>query len=101
MLSLTNTTFDLLILQLLLDATLLSFLLGLLSMYFPVDAGTEDDIFANRGGIKGRTGRVALFESEFAPCPSLGDLWIYVFLDNGCADSAGDLNFLAVVVEAV
>jgi hypothetical protein len=101
MLSLANTTFDLLILQLLLNTTLLSFLLSLLGMYFPVNAGTEDDIFADRGGIKRGTGRVALFESKFAPCPSLGDLWVYVFLDNGCADSAGDFDFFAVVVEAV
>lgn len=101
MLSLTNTTFDLLILQLLLHATLLAFLLGLLGMHFPVNAGTENNIFADGGGIKRRAGRVALFQTEFAPCPSLGDLWVYVFLDNGCADSPGDFDFFAVVVEAV
>jgi hypothetical protein len=70
-------------------------------VHFPVNAGTEDDIFADRGSIKGRTGRVTLLQSEFAPCPSLRDLWVYVFLDDGCADSAGDFDFFAVVVEAV
>lgn len=44
---------------------------------------------------------MALFEAEFAPCPSLGDLWVYVFLDDGCADSACHFDLFAVIVETV
>lgn len=101
MLSLTDTTFDLLILELLLNATLLTFLLGLLGVRFPVDAGTENDVFADRGCVERWTGRVALFQTEFAPSSSLGDLRVYVLLDNGCADTSGDFDFFAVVVEVI
>lgn len=52
MLSLTNTTFDLLIPELLLNTALLAFLLCLLGMHFPVDAGPEHDVFADRGRIE-------------------------------------------------
>ena len=96
-----NTALDLLVFELVLHTTLLSTLLFLLSLRLPVHAGSENDILANRGRVERRTSRVALFESEFAPAPPLGDLWVDMFSHDVGFDTAGHLHFLAVIVETV
>lgn len=102
MLSGTNTTLNLLVLQLILHAALLTaILLSLLGLSLPVDAGAEDNVLADGGSIECRTGRVALLETELGPRAALGDLRVDVFADHGGLDAAGNLHFLVVIVEAV
>jgi hypothetical protein len=98
----TNTTLNLLVLELILHAALLAaILLGLLSLSLPVDAGAEDNVLADGGGIERRTGRVSLLETELGPRPALGHLRVDVFANDGGLDAAGNLHFLVVIVEAV
>lgn len=53
MLSRTDTTLDLLVLQLVLHAALLAaILLGLLGMGLPVGAGTENNVLADGGSVE-------------------------------------------------
>jgi hypothetical protein len=102
MLSTANTTLDLLVLELVLHAALLgALLLGLLGICPPVNGGTENDVLADGGGVEGGTGGVALLESELFPFAAFGDLGVDVFADNGGLDSASDLHFLVVIIEAV
>jgi hypothetical protein len=102
MLSGTNTTLNLLVLELILHAALLAaILLSLLGLSLPVDAGTEDDVLADGGGIECRTGRVTLLETELGPRAALGDLRVDVFANDGGLDASGNLHFLVVIVEAV
>lgn len=102
MLSGTNTTLDLLVLELVLHAALLAaILLSLLSLCLPVDAGTENHVLADGGSIESRARGVSLLETELGPRPALGDLGVDVFANGGGLDPAGDLHFLVVIVEAV
>lgn len=102
MLSAANTTLDLLVLELVLHAALLgALLLGLLGICLPVNLRAEDDVLADGGSVEGGTGGVALLESELFPFAAFGDLGVDVFADDGGLNSAGDLHFLAVIVEAV
>lgn len=102
MLSTANTTLDLLVLQLVLHAALLAtLLLSLLSVGLPVNAGTEDDVLADGGGVERGTDGVALLETELVPFAAFGDLGVDVFADNSGLNSAGDLHFLVVIVVAV
>ena len=101
MLATANTTLDLLVLELVLHATLLGVLLRLSSLGLPVCAGTEDHVLAHGGRVEGGAGRVALLEAELGPRPTLGHLWVDVLANNSRLDSAGDLHFLVLIVEAV
>ena len=102
MLSTANTTLDLLVLELVLHAALLgAILLFFLSIGLPVNGGTEHNVLADGGSVEGGTGGVALLESELFPFAAFGDLGVDVFADNGGLNSAGDLHFLVVIVEAV
>lgn len=102
MLSGTNTTLNLLVLELVLHAALLAaLLLGLLGLRLPVDAGTEDKVLADGGGVERGTDGVALLEAKFGPGSPLGHLRVDMFTDNGGLDPAGDLHFLVIIVEPV
>lgn len=102
MLSAANTTLDLLVLELVLDAALLAAsLLLLLGLSLPVDAGPENDVLADGGGIERGSGSVALLQTEFVPGASLSDPGVHMFADNAGFDAAGHLDLLVVVVEAV
>lgn len=102
MLSGTDPTLDLLILELILHAALLAaLLLRLLGLSLPVNAGTEDDVFTDGGGVERRTSGVALLEAELCPRSSLGHPGVDMFADNGGLDAAGDFHFLVLIVEAV
>lgn len=102
MLSGTNTTLDLLVLQLVLHAALLaSILLGLLGLCLPVGARTENDVLADGGSVERGTSSVALLKAEFGPRPALSNLRVHIFADDGGLDAAGDLNLLVVVIETV
>jgi hypothetical protein len=102
MLARTNSALHLLILQLILDASLLpSILLRLSRLRLPVDRGAEDDILADRGRVERGARGVALFETELGPGSPLRDLRVDVLTDDGRLDPSGDLYFFAVVVEPV
>jgi hypothetical protein len=102
MLSAANTTLDLLVLELVLDAALLGAgLLSLRGLSPPVHTGSEDDILADGGGVERGARGVALLEPELGPRPPLRDLRVDVLPHHGRLDPAGDLDLLALVVEAV
>lgn len=102
MLSAANTTLDLLVLELILNTTLFATcLLGLLCLHLPVYTGSENDVLTDGRGVERRTRGVALLQTEFGPRPSLRDLWVDMFSHNCRLDSAGDLYFLAFVIETV
>lgn len=102
MLSGTNTTLNLLVLELILHAALLAaLLLSLLGLSLPVGAGTENDVLTDGGGIERRTGGVALLVAELGPRSALSDLGVDILTNNGGLDAAGDLDLLVIVVEAV
>lgn len=97
-----DTALDLLVLELILHAALLSTgLLLLLGLRLPVHAGPEGDILAHGCRVEGRTRGVTLLEPELRPPPPLRDARVHVFLDYRGFDPSGHLDFLAVVVEAV
>lgn len=101
MLAVTNSTFDLLVLQLFLQTALLALLLDLLGLSLPVHAGAEYNVLSDGGGIERRTWRMTLLQAEFGPSSSLSYAGVDVLFDDCCADATGGLDFLAVVVEAV
>lgn len=98
----TNPTLDLLVLQLVLDTALLAtILLSLSGLRLPVNRGPENNILADGGRVEGRTSGMALFQPELSPCFALRNLRVHVFADNSRLDAARDFYFLALVVEAV
>lgn len=102
MLSTANTTLDLLVLELVLNAALLgTLLLFFLGVCLPVNLGAEHDVLTYGGGVKGGTRGVALLETELLPFAAFGDLGVDVFADDGGFNSTGDLHFLVVIVETV
>ena len=98
MLTITNSTLDLLVLQLLLDTSRLRLLL--FRILFPIRARSEDDVLTYWGGICCWSCRVFLWKPKFCPWFTFCDTRVDNFFDGGEADAAGCLYFLAVVIEA-
>lgn len=101
MLSVTNTTLDLLVLQLVLHGLRVgigALVLGILS---PVDARSEDDVLAHGGGIGGRTGGVLCAEAKLAPGFAVGDSGIYGFGVGDEADATSGFDLLALIIVAI
>jgi hypothetical protein len=98
MLPVADTTLDLLILQLVLDAADLGLLL--LRVLAPVHRRLEDDVFAHGGRVQRWSGLVLRGKTEFREVFSLGDARVDDFFVDGGADAAGRLDLLAVVVVA-
>ena len=65
MLARTDPTFDLLVLQLLLQAALLRLIVLLVGL--PVHARSKDDVLAHAGRVQRRPRRMALLQSELGP----------------------------------
>lgn len=99
--AIADTALDLLVLELGLHglgALVGALLLGILA---PGDAGSEDDVLADRGGIGGRARGIFGAQAELGPhfpvcdtgadCLGLGDV----------ADAASRLDFLALVIVSV
>lgn len=99
MLSGTDTALDLLSLQLVLHRSWLWLLL--LGILAPVDAWLEDDVLADSGSIQSWASLVLSGESELAPLLPLRNARGDNLLDNGCANAAGGLDLLSVLVQAV
>ncbi len=98
MVTLTNTTLDLRILELRLLLRLISLIL---TTRFPVRDGAEDDILSHRHGICLWARSLALFLPEFVPCFALGDARVHGCLDDGLLDAPGGLVFAAVFADSV
>ena len=98
MLSVTDTTFDFLILQLILHRASLALLL--LRILLPVRAGSEYDVFPSARGIKGWPSWILLRETELRPCLALGDSGVHHFPVYGEADATRSLDLLAIIVES-
>lgn len=99
MLSVTNTTLDLLVLKLVLELILLAgLLLGVLA---PVDTGAEDDVLADRGGVVGRAFAVLCAVAKLGPCLAVGDARVHRLLVGDVADTAGGLDLVAILVDAI
>lgn len=109
----TDATLDLLVLQLLLQASRVDAaarhnaavplfdILAFLLVPLPGDAGPEDDVLPNAGGIEARAHGMPLFETELGPLAACGDTGRDGFPDDGFADALGEFDFLAGVVEGV
>ena len=102
MLSVTDTTLDLFILEFIPHAAVPAlFLLLLLSIFLPRHARSENDILTHARGIEARTRRMSFLEPEFRPRTTFGDAGVDGFTGDGGADTTGGLDTLAFVVEAV
>ena len=99
MLAITNSAFDLLVLQLGLHTVLLRLLL--LAVFLPCDRRSKYDIFAHTRRVKRWTSGVAFLYAEFRPCPSLGDTRVDCFAHDGCADTPCGFYLFARVVKGV
>lgn len=98
MLAVADAALDLLVLELVLELVLLvALLLGLLA---PVEARPEDDVLADRGGVRGGTGPVLGALAELGPRLAVGDARVHRLGVGDEADAAGRLDLLVVVVEA-
>lgn len=100
MLTVANTTLDLLVLELVLHG-LGGGVGGLLLLGLsPVDAWSEDDVLADGGGIGSRSWGILCTEAELGPGFSVGDAGVYG-LGVGCeSDAASGLNLATVVIVA-
>ena len=98
MLARTDPTFDLLVLQLLLQAALLRLIVLLVGP--PVHARSKDDVLANAGRVQRRSRRMALLQSELGPRFSLRHSRIHTFLNDRRPDLARRLHLLSIVVES-
>jgi hypothetical protein len=100
MLTVANTTLDLLVLELVLHGLGGSVgglvLLGL----SPVDAWSEDDVLTDRGGVGSRAWGILCAEAELGPGFSVGDAGVYGLLVGCKSDTASSLNLAAVVIVA-
>jgi hypothetical protein len=99
MLSRTDTTLDLLVLELVLELVRLAdLLLGILA---PVDAGPEDDVLSNRSRVRDRALAILGRVSELGPCLAIRDAGVYGLLVGDVANATGRLDLVAVFVDAV
>lgn len=100
MLTVANTTLDLLVLELVLHGLGSSVggivLLGL----SPVDAWSEDDVLTDRGGVGGRAWGILCTEAELWPGFSVGDAGVYGLGVGNESDAANGLDLAAVVIVA-
>lgn len=117
MLPVADAALDLLILELLLQTVLVdaplhllvalaqllaaAAVLAILGVPLPGDAGPEDDVLADAGGVERRPRGVALFQPELGPPPAFGDARVDGFAHDGGADAAGRLDLFAGIVEGV
>ena len=98
MLAVTNSTFDLLVLQLRLHTVCGGLLL--LIILLPCHARPENNVLAHRRSLETWTDGIVLLEPELCPSPSLCDLRVDSFTHNSSPDAPRSLDFFTSVVEA-
>lgn len=99
MLSHADPTFDLLVLELFLEAAFVRLVLLLIRL--PVDAGSEHYVLAHGGRVEGRPWCMALLEAELGPRFPLGHSRVDMLLDDRSSNLARSLYLFAVVVETI
>ena len=98
MLTVANTTLDLLVLELVLHG-LGGGVVGLLLLGLsPVDAWSEDDVLTDGSGVGSRACGILCAEAELGPCLSVGDAGVYGLGVGNESDSASGLNLTTVVI---
>jgi hypothetical protein len=100
MLAVADTALDLLVLELVLHGLGIGVGRLVLGVFAPVDAWSEDDVLADRGGVRGRAVGVLGAEAELAPGLAVGDARVDRLGVRGVADAARRLDLLALVVVA-
>lgn len=101
MFSVTDTTLDGLVLELVLHGVGLGVLGLLLGVLLPVGREAEDDVLADRGGVALGADLVVGRQAELAPGLALGDARVDDLAVRHQADPPGGLDFLALLVVAV
>lgn len=100
MLAVADTALDLLVLELVLHRLGVGVVALVLGVLAPVDAGAEDDVLTDRGGVVGRARAVLRALAELAPCFPIRDARVHRLLMGDVAHTAGRLDFVALVVVA-
>lgn len=98
MLSIANTALDLLVLELVLHLLSVGVLALVLGVLAPVDAGSEDDILADRRRIRGRACAILCALAKLGPRLSVGDARIHGLGVSYVSDAARRLDLLPLVV---
>lgn len=97
MVSGTDTTFDLHLLERIGLLVLLGCLL-LRAARLEAGHGLEHNVLTERSGVS-RACRLASLLADLGPCPALSDARVLLLLDDGAADALGALYFFAVLVD--
>jgi len=98
MVSRTNTTLDLHLLERIGLLVLLGRLL-LLATGLEAHRRPEHDILTQRRGVWSRAWRLAGLDAHLGPLSALGDARVFFLFDDGAADALGALDFFAVLVD--
>lgn len=96
-----DTALNLLVLELVLHALGVGVLALVLGLLLPVGRGPEDDVLADRGGVRGGSRGVVARQAELGPLLALGDARVDHLAVGDEADAAGRLDGLPVLVEVV
>jgi hypothetical protein len=101
MLSVTDTTFDLLVLQLVLHGLGVGVVGLILGVFAPVRAGAENDVLADRSSVGRRTLTVLGAGAKLGPVLALSHAGTDCLAVGDEANPSGGLDLLAVLVVAV
>lgn len=98
MLAIADTALDLLVLELVLHGLGVRVGALLLGILAPGDAGSEDDVLADGGGIGGRSRGIFGAQTELGPRFPVGDAGVDCLGLGDIADPTSGLYFLALIV---
>lgn len=100
MLSAANTALDLLVLELVLHGLCVGVVALVLGILAPVDAGSEDDVLANRRRVGSRAVAILTTGAKLGPGLAVGNARVDGLGVRDVADAARRLHLLPLVVEA-
>lgn len=98
MFAVADTTLDFLVLELVLHRLGVGVLALVLGILAPVDAGSEDDVLADRCSIRGRAGAVLCAEAKLGPRFPVSNSRIDRLLVCDISDATSRFDFLSLVV---
>lgn len=98
MFAVTNTTLDLLVLELVLHSLGVGILALVLGILAPVHAGSENDVLSDGCRISGRAIAILGAGTELCPLLSFSDAGVHGLLVCDVSDSTGSLDFLVVLI---
>lgn len=97
----TNSTLDLLVLQLVAHGLCVGVLALVLLVLAPVGGWSEDDVLSDGRGVVRGAGGVLCGLAKLCPCLAVGDAGVHDLTVGDEADAAGCLDFLSLVVVLV